>query len=122
MHWWTDELTIRFAPDGGTVDELAARPARFQLFNIRGQIDGSGIQAVFRQTLAAGVTNALLTLTGAPAMLTQTNGPSIASASLMYDVANSTFVVPPGKYRVLGATNSAVDTNAFQFPRGLGTR
>ena len=120
MRWWSEALAVRFDPRGGTAEEIVAQPARFELFNPKGQVNGQGRQAVYRYFVSGSRTNSLLTLTGEPATLSMTNGPSLASGSLVFDVAHSTFIVPPGKYRVLGPTNSPVDTNAFRFPRGFG--
>lgn len=120
MHWWSDAITVRFSPQGGAAEEIVAAPARFEVSTARGLVRGNGEHALYSHTVAGGQTNSLLTLTGSPASLAMTNGPSITSSRLMFDVARATFFVPPGKYRVLGPTQVVTDTNAFRFPRGLG--
>lgn len=120
MHWDSDVVTVRFPPEGGTADQIVGHPARFALFNPEGTIEGQGREAVYSHAVSGGKTNSILTLKGQPATLTMTNGLSVASSSLVFDLATSTFVVPRGKYEILMPKELAIDTNAFRFPRDLG--
>jgi lipopolysaccharide export system protein LptA len=117
MNWQCDKISIALSGKGGTAERILAEPkVTFDALNEKGQkISGAGDSAVYTRKVVGGVTNEIVELTGRPASLQATNGLTIKNSVLVLDLATGKFVVPPGKYRILGPTNS-VDTNAFKVP------
>ena len=117
MNWQCDKVSIALSGKGGTAERILAEPkVTFQALNERGQkISGAGDQAVYTRSIADGLTNEIVELTGRPATLQATNGLTIKNNVLVLDVATGKFVVPPGRYRILGPTNR-IDTNVFKLP------
>jgi lipopolysaccharide export system protein LptA len=118
MNWTSGVVTLRFPPGGGTAEEIIAVPADFQMTDPKGQIIlGQGQKAVYTLSVTANSTNSLLELTGSPATLSMTNGMSVVSRVLLFDVASSKLFAPSGSYKISGQGGSFGDTNAFRFPK-----
>ncbi len=116
MNWQCDKVSIALSGKGGAAERILAEPkVTFDAVNEKGQrISGAGDVAVYTRTVAGGVTNEIVELTGHPATLWATNGLVLANRVLVLDLATGKFVVPPGKYRILGPTNS-IGTNVFKL-------
>lgn len=117
MNWQCEKISIALLGRGGMVEKILAEPkVTFEAVNEKGQkISGAGDQAVYTRRVASGVTNEIVELTGNPATLQATNGLIIANRVLVLDLATGKFIVPPGRYRILGPTNS-INTNMFKLP------
>jgi lipopolysaccharide export system protein LptA len=117
MNWQCDKISIALSGRGGTAERILAEPkVTFEALNEKGQkISGAGDMAIYTRKVVGGVTNEIVEFTGRPAILQATNGLTIKNNVLVLDLATGKFVVPPGRYRILGPTNS-VDTNTFKLP------
>lgn len=117
MNWQCDKISIALSGKGGAAERIVAEPkVTFEALNEKGQkIAGAGDMAVYTRTFTSGVTNEIVELTGHPATLQATNGLVLANRVLILDLATGKFIIPPGRYRILGPTNS-VDTNIFNMP------
>jgi lipopolysaccharide export system protein LptA len=125
--WACPRISVELPPRGGVAGRIVAGPGVvFDLVHQNGQkVHGVGENAVFRRWIQAGVTNALIELSGSPASLQLTNGLVLKNKLLLLDAANGRFFIPQGKYKISGPTNSAntnflnLDTSQFtrQFQR-----
>lgn len=117
MNWQCDKISIGLSGKGGAAEKIVAEPkVTFEALNEKGQkIAGTGDMAVYTRSVTSGVTNEIVELTGHPATLQATNGLVLSNRVLILDLATGKFIIPPGRYRILGPTNS-VDTNLFKLP------
>jgi lipopolysaccharide export system protein LptA len=120
INWRCERILVFLSGKSGMADKILAEPkVNFDAVNEKGQkITGKGDVAIYTRTVTGGVTNEFVELTGHPATLQATNGLTIHNRVLVMDLTSGKFVVPPGRYHILGPTN-AVDTELIKMPDSM---
>ena len=115
-HWECETLTAQFPPEGGRVERIVAeQDVSFDLVSEQGQkVHGTGDRAVYTFLVSKGITNNLVRLTGAPAVLRTTNV-VVTNKLLLLDLGKDTLNAP-GNFKVQAVVAEA-DTNHFQLPK-----
>ena len=113
MNWACETLTVSRPSANGPVETLTAeQTVVFDLVNDKGEkVHGTGDKAVYTYTVHGNVTNDVLNLTGAPAMLERTNI-TVWNNLIILDRVKNTIAAPGGQYKVRGS--APIDTNAFK--------
>ncbi len=111
MDWYSGRLSLNSLATGAKI-VLAEESVVFDLVNQAGQkVHGIGDRAFYTNWVTSTLTNSLVTLLGAPATLTLTNG-ILRNRIIIYDHATGNVSVPGAGYRVEVPTGS-VNSNAF---------
>ena len=115
MAWASEDLTVYLPESGGRIERIVAEQSvAFDLIDGLGRkVTGRGERAVYRYSVARGVTNNLMELTGSPVLET-TNGVFFGQVIIL-DLANNRLVAP-ASYRIRGTVPGG-STNAFQLPK-----
>jgi lipopolysaccharide export system protein LptA len=119
MNLSCEKMTLEVPAVTGTTNVVAEQNVVFDLQTQKGQVHGKGDRAVY----AFGVTNLVnstnlivneLRLTGAPAILSGTNG-TFQNPLVIWDRAKDKLSLPGSEYRIQGYAK-AIDTNTFVLP------
>jgi lipopolysaccharide export system protein LptA len=115
MDWFSGRLSLNSRATGAKI-VVAEESVVFDLVNQAGQkVHGIGDRAFFTNWFTGTFTNSLVTLLGAPATLTLTNG-ILRNRIIIYDHATGNVSVPGAGYKVEVPTGS-VNSNAFQLQK-----
>lgn len=128
MNWSCEKLTVR-TPAPGTTNLIAEQNVVFDVMTQNGKLHGTGDDAVYTFGFIDTITNGALpinelSLTGTPAVLTNsvsleagsTNRPwGMANRLFIWDRARNKLIAPGGDYKMQGWAK-AIDTNLFMLP------
>ncbi len=115
MNWACESLLVQAIPGGHVL--TAEQGVVFDLVDERGQkTHGMGDKAVYTNSIVAGRTNDLLTLTGRPAVLSTTNG-TWDNPVILLDRANGTLTTPGPAYHIRGTAKALDITNMSLLPQ-----
>jgi lipopolysaccharide export system protein LptA len=109
INWQCGDLNVYWPSGGGHVEKMVAeRSVRFTAITQKGEkSSGTGDEAVYTYSVADGVTNEVLQLTGNPATLVGTNGINFRNAVINYDLGRQQ-IIATGAYRASsGSTNNS---------------
>jgi lipopolysaccharide export system protein LptA len=114
MNWSCETLSVDFPANGLENRRLVAEQGVVcDLMDEQGQtVHGRGDRAVYTYGVKSGVTNELLELIGAPAVVQATNG-TFQNRIIIFDRANGRLAAP-GSYRIRATTPAG--TNDFKLP------
>jgi lipopolysaccharide export system protein LptA len=111
-------MTVRAPLEGspGEVTLTAEQDVEFDLLDEKNQMHhGTGDKLVCTRSSSPGATNDILVLTGRPAVLQTTNGPTARNTAFTLDRARGT-ISGSGPY-VFTGYGPALDTNKIRFPK-----
>ena len=109
-----ERIRARFPLDNGEGERMVAeQDVRFNLTSEDGdKVQGTSAKAVYSSTIAAGVTNSVIEMSGNPML--QTRDGTIRNHLILLDVANQR-VIAPGKFKMYGSIQAGM-TNRVRLP------